>query len=145
MRRVGATNNRDRMHEKKNREKIMSKIRTLMFLGAVSLAGLSSAAVAHPKLIGTMPEANAVVTTGPSEIRLIFSERLEPSFSGAELKTQAGQKVDAGKAASDAKDTKQLVIPLPSPLPAGTYNVDWHAVAADSHPVKGSFSFTVKP
>jgi methionine-rich copper-binding protein CopC len=144
MRRVGATNNRDRTHEKKNREKIMSKIRTLMFLGAVSLTGLSSAAVAHPKLIRTVPVANAVVTADPSEIRLIFSERLEPSFSGAELKSQAGQKVETGKAASDPKDTKQLVIPLPSPLPAGTYSVNWHAVAADSHLVKGSFSFTVK-
>jgi methionine-rich copper-binding protein CopC len=116
-----------------------------MFLSTVSLAVLSSAAFAHPKLIRTMPGADAVVTASPSEIRLIFSERLEPSFSGAEFKTQAGQKVDTGKAAPDPKDTKQLVIPLPSPLPAGTYNVNWYAVAADSHRVKGSFSFTVKP
>ncbi len=123
----------------------MSKVSTLMFIGAVSLAGLSSAAAAHPKLTQTMPEANAVVTAGLSEIRLIFSEGLEPSFSGAELKNQAGQKVDTGKTAADPKDTKQLVIPLPSPLPAGTYNVVWHAVAADSHRVKGSYSFTVKP
>lgn len=131
--------------QKEKREKIMSKVSTLMFLGAVSLAGLSSAAFAHPKLIRTMPEANAVVTAALSEIRLIFNEKLEPSFSNAELKNQAGQKVDTGKAASDPKDTKQLVIPLPSPLPSGTYNVDWHAVAADSHPVKGSYFFTVKP
>ena len=123
----------------------MPKVSTLMFVGAVSLAGLSSGAFAHPKLTRTIPEANAVVTTGLSEIRLIFTERLEPSFSGAELKNQAGQKVDTGKIASDPKDTKQLVIPLPSPLPAGTYNVVWHAVAADSHRVKGSYSFTIKP
>ena len=123
----------------------MPKVSTPMFLGAVSLAVLSTAAVAHPKLIHMMPEVNAVITSGPSEIRLIFSEKLEPSFSGAELKTQAGQKVVTPQTVSDPKDTRQLIIPLPSPLPAGTYSVDWHAVAADSHPVKGNYSFTVKP
>lgn len=123
----------------------MSKVSTLLFLGAVSLAGLSSAAAAHPKLTHMIPEANAVVAAGPSEIRLTFNEELEPSFSGAEIKNQAGQKVETGKAGADPKDTKQLVIPLGSPLPAGTYNVVWHAVAADSHHVKGSYSFTVKP
>lgn len=123
----------------------MSKVSTLMFLGAMSLAGLSSAAVAHPKLTQTMPEANTTVAPGPNEIRLIFNESLEASFSGADVKNERGKKIETGKATTEPKDPKQLVIPLSAPLTAGTYNVTWHAVAADSHRVKGSYSFTVKP
>lgn len=123
----------------------MSKVSTLMFLGAMTLAGLSSAAIAHPKLTQTMPEANATVSTGPNEIRLTFNESLEASFSGAEIKDEGGKKIETGKASTDPKDSKQLVIPLSAPLTAGKYKVTWHAVAADTHKVKGSYSFTVKP
>ena len=123
----------------------MSKVSTLMFLGALSLAGLSSAAVAHPKLTQTAPEANAIVATGPNEIRLTFNESLEASFSGAEIKNEGGKKIETGKVSTDPKNPKQLVIPLSAPLAPGAYKVTWHAVASDSHRVKGSYSFTVKP
>ena len=41
-------------------------------------------------------------------------------------------------------DGKTLVITTKAPMPAGGYTLDWHAVAADTHRVEGSFSFTVK-
>jgi len=50
-----------------------------------------------------------------------------------------------GKVTSSvAADGKTLVGKLQSPLPAGTYKLGWHAVTADTHRVKGSYSFVVK-
>jgi methionine-rich copper-binding protein CopC len=122
----------------------MSRISLLALAGAAGLALSATGAWAHPKLIGSLPAAGAVVSTGPSEIRLTFNEGLEPSLSGIDIKNQAGEKITLGKASLSPTDKKELVIPLPAALADGTYSVEWHAVAADSHRVKGSYSFTVK-
>ena len=109
------------------------------------LPGLAAtAASAHPKLTVANPSADAVVATSPKELRMTFNEGLVPKFSGVELKTDKGQKIETGQAAADPADKKQLVIPLPTVLADGTYNVVWHAVSEDTHRVNGSYSFTVK-
>lgn len=123
----------------------MSKLSSLFAAAIFALAGLSSAALAHPKLTGTTPDANATVATSPNELRLTFNEALEASVSNAEIEDKDGNKIETGKATTDAADNKQLVVTLPTPLKAGTYKVTWHVVAEDSHKVKGSYSFTVKP
>ena len=122
----------------------MSKKLILALIGLSSIAAMSTAALAHPKLMSSIPAENAMVAVGPSELRLTFNENLEPSMSGVEVKDQTGKKIETGKAATDPADAKQLVIPLSAPLGDGTYNVDWHAVAADTHRIKGSYAFTVK-
>ena len=104
----------------------------------------ATAAVAHPKLVNSDPAADAVVDSSPKELRLSFNEVLVAKFSGAELKDQQGQTVELGSGATDPADKKQLVVPVPAPLAAGVYKVDWHAVAADTHRIQGSYSFTVK-
>ena len=114
---------------------------TLVAFGSL----VATAASAHPKLVTANPAANAVITSSPKELRFSFNEDLVPKFSGAEVKDQKGQKVEVGTAAADPADKKQLIVPLAKPLAAGTYKVEWHAVAADTHRVQGSYSFTVKP
>ena len=105
---------------------------------------VATAALAHPKLVKSEPAADAVISAAPKELRLKFNEELVPKFSSADVKDQKGQKVEIGAAAADPKDKKQLVVPLTKPLTAGIYKVEWHAVAADTHRVQGSYSFTVK-
>jgi methionine-rich copper-binding protein CopC len=53
--------------------------------------------------------------------------------------------VETGPAASDPKDRKQLIVPVKAALAPGRYTVEWHAVSEDTHRVKGSYSFEVKP
>jgi len=60
------------------------------------------------------------------------------------MKNQQGQKVEIGSAAPDPTDKKQFVVAVPTPMAEGVYQVDWHAVAADTHRIQGSYSFTVK-
>lgn len=110
-----------------------------LFAGSV----VATAAFAHPKLVKSDPAGDAVIAASPKELRLSFNEELVPKFSGVELKDPKGQKVEIGTIAADPADKKQLVIPLPNPLAKGLYKVDWHAVAADTHRVQGSYSFTV--
>jgi methionine-rich copper-binding protein CopC len=105
---------------------------------------VATAAFAHPKLVKSDPAADAVVSAAPKELRLSFNEELVPKFSSAEVKDQKGKKVEIGTTVADPTDKKQLVIPLSKPLAKGIYKVDWHAVAADTHRVQGSYSFTVK-
>ena len=117
---------------------------TVAIVSLVAGCGLATAAYAHPKLVKSDPAANAVVTASPKELRLSFNEELVPKFSSADVKDQKGQKVEIGTTTADPTDKKQLVVPLSKPLAAGTYKVEWHAVAADTHRVQGSYSFTVK-
>ena len=41
-------------------------------------------------------------------------------------------------------DGQELTLTPAKPLPPGSYRVDWHAVAADTHRVKGSITFTAQ-
>ena len=122
----------------------MLRSTSMAVLTLIGSALAATTASAHPKLVTSDPAAEAVVDNSPKELRLKFNEDLVPKFSGAEMKNQQGQKVEIGSAASDPADKKQLVVPVPTPLAEGVYQVDWHAVAADTHRIHGSYSFTVK-
>jgi methionine-rich copper-binding protein CopC len=102
-------------------------------------------AAAHPKLASSVPAANAILGTAPSEIRLVFTEPLESAMSGVEIKNEAGKTIETLQASVEPTDRKQLAVSPSAPLKPGTYSVSWHAVAADTHRVKGVYSFTVNP
>ena len=120
---------------------------TAPILAALALAG---AAQAHPKLLASTPSANASVAK-PGKIELKFSEALIGPMTGAELvmtgmpgmANHAPMKI-TGFTAAIGPDRKTLTLMLRRALAAGTYRVIWHAVAADTHRVQGTFTFTVK-
>ncbi len=53
-----------------------------------------------------------------------------------------GAHVEAGPAQTAPGDNKHLVVPVRA-LQPGTYKVQWHATAVDTHKTDGSYSFTV--
>jgi methionine-rich copper-binding protein CopC len=101
------------------------------------------AAAAHAFLDHASPPVGATVAA-PREIRIFFSEPVEPAFSGIALTAADGTPVATGHAAVDPGDHRQLVLPLP-PLPPGGYRVSWHVVSVDTHRTEGDYRFTVKP
>ncbi len=109
----------------------------------LALAGASSAALAHGKLLSASPPVGGEVTGSPSEIRITFSEGIFPKFSGAVLKDSAGHVVKTGTPGVDASK-KQLVVPVAAPLARGAYQVDWHVVCEDTHRMHGEYGFVVK-
>jgi len=121
----------------------MSKIRTFTFaLGAAILFG--SVAYAHPQFQSAEPAAGAS-TAPPKQIKIIFNEAVIPQFSGVELTDETGKVIATGKSETDPASKKMLVVPLKEELAPGDYKVEWHAVSEDTHRVKGSYSFSVKP
>lgn len=126
----------------------MTRLSVLLAAPLIALA-LPTAALAHPKLLSSTPAANATVSK-TKEIKLTFSEKLVPQFTGIDLTMTSmpgmanhAMKVSGFKT-SVSSDGKTLIATLPRPLPAGGYDLKWHAVAADTHRIEGKFSFSVK-
>lgn len=122
----------------------------LAFLAVGAAITLPDAARAHPKLVEGSPAAN-VAAAKPTFVKLTFSERLMPKLSGATLiMTGMAGMVNhpdmkmPGIATAIAADGKSIVLTSSTPLPAGTYRVDWVVVGADTHRVAGAHSFAVR-
>jgi copper resistance protein C len=113
------------------------------FAVALTFACASSAALAHAQLEKATPAVGGTVAS-PSEIRLEFSEGVEPKFSKISLTGPAGA-VPLGAAKTDSGNPAALIAPISKPLPAGAYKVHWQAVSVDTHHTQGTFEFTVKP
>ena len=122
--------------------------RSFLAFAAASLLAIPGMALAHPKLVSAMPAANAAVTK-PTVLKLSFSETLVGPLSGIEL-TMTGMPGMANHAPMPIKGfstkaaSKDLVVSLPRPLPSGSYELKWHAVAADQHRIEGSYTFSVR-
>jgi copper resistance protein C len=119
--------------------------RISMIATAASLAFLctASAAFAHAQLQKAAPPVGGTVASA-SEIRLTFSEGVEPKFSKVSV-TGPGGAVPLGPAKTESANQAVLIVPIAKPLSAGAYKVHWQAVSVDTHHTQGTFEFTVKP
>lgn len=97
-------------------------------------------ALAHAKPQVQSPANNAELTE-VKEIRLQFSERLEPAFCTLTVFNAEGQKVVLDK---PQINDKTLVMPLPNNLAKGRYTVKWSVVSVDGHRTKNSYQFVLK-
>jgi methionine-rich copper-binding protein CopC len=125
----------------------MRNIRIPSILALTLALGMSSpgGAYAHAMLVKAVPAVGGTVTASPSEIRITYSEGIEPRFSGIELKAADGHAIATGPASVDPSDRATLVVVLKGALQPGSYKVAWHVVSVDTHRTQGTFSFEVKP
>lgn len=107
----------------------------------LTLCALAVPAFAHARLIGQSPSAGAALPSSPAEVRLSFSELLDPVGSDLSVTDPAGHGFADG-APRIGNDTMVLKL---RPLPEGTYHVEWHAVSVDAHRTEGGYDFTVMP
>jgi len=119
-------------------------LKTIGSFAVAACVGLSTSAFAHPHLRVGNPPANGTVTGAVKELRLTFSEPVSPKVSGIKVTDSKGNAIPTGLARHDAKNGKQLVVPLKTALKAGKYQLSWFAIGKDMHPVKGRYSFMVK-
>lgn len=96
---------------------------------------------AHAHLKSETPAADSTVTR-PKELRLVFSEGVEASFTKVALKGD-GAAVAIKRIETAPGDQKTLIVTPEKPLAAGKYNVEWHAVSVDTHKSEGNYVFTV--
>jgi copper resistance protein C len=116
-------------------------MRTRLILTSLTIACCSTTAFAHAFLQHAEPGAGARLNEPPSHVALIFSEELEPVFSGIAVTDSSGSNVEAGAVVIRGHS---MVAPLRSLTP-GSYRVVWHAVSVDTHRTEGAYSFAIKP
>jgi len=97
---------------------------------------------AHASLVSSDPAAKSLLHVAPSQIRLVFSEALEPSLGRISLAGPDGATVKLA-ATGDPHDVNALIAPVGA-LRTGAYRVAWRVVSADGHAVEGSYVFTVE-
>jgi copper resistance protein C len=120
-------------------------MRTIILKIAASLAFALAAAsaFAHAQLEKATPPVGGTVASA-SEIRLEFSEGVEPKFSKVTLTGPSGAAVPLGAAKTETANQAVLIVPISAPLSPGAYKVHWQAVSVDTHHTQGTFEFTVK-
>ena len=116
---------------------------SLKILASFAFALVASHAFAHAQLEKATPAVGGTVASA-SEIRLEFSEGVEPKFSKVSLSGPGGA-VPLGAAKTEPSNQAVLIVPISKALAAGAYTVHWQAVSVDTHHTQGTFEFTVKP
>ena len=86
------------------------------------------------------PSVGSTVQTSPNEVRIRFTENIEPAFSSIQVFDASGKEVDKRDVHLDRSDHALLHVSLP-PLGAGTYKVVWRVVSVDTHVTSGNFTF----
>ncbi len=114
------------------------------FVAASLAACFAPAARAHAFLEHAEPRVGSVVNVAPPELKLSFSEPIEPAFSSAKVLDGAGRRVDKGDVRVDPAERGVLRVSLQA-LPAGAYTVQWRAVSVDTHVTTGGFGFRIAP
>ncbi len=112
----------------------------LMAAGIGVSAPPTAPAHAHATLVTTRPARHAVVPNAPAEVVLTFSEPVRLVPDRLKVIDPTGGRADVAGAQVDSRTVR---IGLRSGGPRGTYLVSYRLTSADSHPVGGSFSFSV--
>jgi copper resistance protein C len=115
------------------------------FTVALALAALTlwaNSAHAHAALLKSVPARRSSVTLAPTEVRLWFSEDIEPSYASVWVVDAAGQRLTTGPVAVDDKDKTVIAVNLP-PVGPGVYTVNYRVMSVDGHVVQSGFIFTV--
>ena len=105
-------------------------------LGAAPAAG-------HAVLARAEPRVESALKRAPDEVRLYFTERLEPAYSSVRVLDDKGAQVDRRDGHVDRSNPILLRATLP-PLPAGTYKVMWRVLSIDADVTEGGFTFNVE-
>jgi methionine-rich copper-binding protein CopC len=116
---------------------------SVLSIVTLALACAATSAFAHAQLEKATPPVGGTVAS-VSELRLEFSEGVEPKFTKVTL-TGPGGAAALGAARTESGNQAVLIVPISKPLSAGVYTVRWQAVSVDTHHTQGTFEFTVKP
>jgi methionine-rich copper-binding protein CopC len=100
-------------------------------------------ALGHSGLQRAEPPVDSKLKWPPSEVKLFFSERLEPAYSSVQVQDDHGARVDHRDARVEPANPLLLRATL-QPLERGAYTVNWRVLSVDGHVTEGRFTFQVK-
>ena len=97
---------------------------------------------AHAELKETSPRAGETLPEAPSEVVLTFTEPVDAVPGGVRVYDSRARRIDRGGPLLEEGGGEAVLLELP-PLQQGAYIVTWRVASADSHPIRGAFTFRV--
>ncbi len=98
---------------------------------------------AHASPSTQSPRPNEVLSSKAMTVKITFDGAIEPLFSTLRVLDATHKQVSKGNGLVDKEKNQVLETTIPA-LSAGTYAVEWQAVARDGHRSHGAYNFTVK-
>ncbi|NUP50594.1 MAG: copper resistance protein CopC/CopD [Catenulispora sp.] len=120
--------------------RLVALLTAALFLWAVAAA---PAASAHATVVSTDPADGALLATAPARITVTFSESVELQLGALRVFAPDGTQAEVGSAEHLDGKPETATVPLKGGLKNGTYVVSWRVISADSHPVRGGWTFSV--
>ena len=121
----------------------MMKGVTCVFASLLTMAAAFEAG-AHAFLDHATPAVGSAMRGSPAQVRLWFTQELEPAFSTVQVQDRDGRRVDKQDNNVDRANLMLMQVTLPQLAP-GRYRVVWRALSVDTHVTEGDFTFDVVP
>ena len=121
----------------------MSARRRELAVALVTCALTASAAAGHAVLQRAEPRVESTLKRPPDEVKLHFSERLEPAYSSLRVLNERGEEVDRRDSRVDRANPVVLRATLP-PLSPGTYKVRWRVLSIDGDVTEGTYTVRIE-
>lgn len=125
------------------RPRLLRRVLSAMLVGLALLVAAGSPAFAHARLQSSNPPAGGVLAVAPSRVALTFGEGVESSADAIQVFDDHLRRVRTGPVAVGGASSDQLSVTVPGRLAGGTYTVSWRVSSGDTHPVSGSFRFSI--
>src|SRR6266700_1356243 len=131
------------MHSSITRRIFLIALPAAFFL-ALLFPAVADAQAMHAILLRSEPAKDSILNVAPHNVRMWFSEDLNPSFSTAVVVNAQNHRVDNSDAHVSAGDPREMDLTLKANLPPAVYIVVWRSDSnEDGHILRGSFIFTV--
>jgi copper resistance protein C len=121
----------------------MMKGVTCVFASLLTMVATFEAG-AHAFLDHATPAVGSAIHGSPAQVRLWFTQELEPAFSTVQVQDRDGRRVDKKDKQVDPTNPALLQVSLPQLAP-GRYRVVWRALSVDTHVSEGDFTFDILP
>jgi len=118
------------------------KTSTKLLLAALTLALLIQSSWAHAFVDHTEPAVGSQIRSAPTQVKIWFTEKLEPALSKIQVFDASGREIDKHDVKIDQSNAALLIVSLPE-LKPGNYKVMWRAVSVDTHVTTGNFTFAL--
>jgi copper transport protein len=105
-----------------------------------TVVAVAPAASAHATVQATAPADRAHLDAAPPAVSITYSEDVSASLGAVKVVDGSGKRVDTGDVVVNGRTVS---LGLRGGLGDGAYIVTWRGISADSHPVRGAFTFTV--
>ncbi|MFN8015846.1 MAG: copper resistance protein CopC [Acidimicrobiia bacterium] len=115
-------------------------IASLIFSFTIILVNPSSA-YAHSQITGSNPGPDETLVFSPKYIELKFSESITATRNSIRLYDQNAKQIELASKTTSVNST-DIHREIPS-LNRGIYIVSWSVTSADTHPVKGAYTFSI--